>query len=166
MTRRADRLLALGLTLLTVALFSATQPALWNLPDSPPVAEPEAIAAFLDRVAAQEAAYRVGQTDDGTAIVQPPPGDVYLRAERFRFVPSLELRQGQTYRLHVASVDLVHGLTLPEQGITALLIPGHPVTVTLTPGPGKRLPVRCSEYCGLEHSRMEAWIKILPPEDK
>ncbi|CCQ74689.1 hypothetical protein [Magnetospira sp. QH-2] len=166
MTRRLDKSVATLMVVMTLALFGLSQPGLWSLPDSPPIPAMDAVAAFIDLRTAQEAAHKTGETDDGIAIVRPPAGDVYLQAERFRFLPKLELEQGQTYTLHVMSADVPHGLTLPDLGIAELLIPGVPVTVTVTPGDGNRLAIRCSEYCGLDHSRMESWIRILPPRGK
>ena len=53
------------------------------------------------------------ETDLETPVVAPPPGsDVYMIARLWNFWPILELQNGQTYRLHLSSMDYNHGCLL------------------------------------------------------
>jgi cytochrome c oxidase subunit 2 len=115
-------------------------------------------AAFEAQVDAMVARYRVGD-EDGLPVVRPPPGDVYLVAERWHFRPLLELEAGQSYRLHVASEDILHGVV--SAGQEALLAPGRAVVLTVTPTEPGKMAVVCSEYCGLEHNKMRNWVTVI-----
>ena len=101
--------------------------------------------------------YRVGE-EDGVPVVRPPAGDVYVVAERWRFRPMLELTVGETYRIHVASLDILHGVVIG--GREALVAPGKAAVLTLTAGAPGRMTMVCSEYCGLEHNKMRTWITV------
>lgn len=137
---RLDRLAAALFIAATLAL-AVAWPG-WRLADIPPAyaEEPAAFAARIDVFAG------------GKAVVRPGAGDVPLLARRFEFFPALELRVGQTYRLHVSSVDGVHSLVL--DGREMLLVPGEVRILEVTPERPGRLDLRCNEYCGLGHNRM------------
>ena len=94
----------------------------------------------------------------GGAVVRPPPGsDVPVVARRFEFWPTLELKAGETYRLHVAAIDTVH--TVVVQGRELSLVPGQVRVVTVTPSAGD-LPLQCGEYCGLGHNKMRMGVVV------
>ncbi|CAK0740568.1 Cytochrome oxidase subunit II copper A binding domain-containing protein [uncultured Gammaproteobacteria bacterium] len=113
---------------------------------------------FEAKVAAMVARYRVGE-DKGEPVVHPPPGDVYLVAERWRFRPQLELEAGQSYRLHISSPDILHGVVVA--GAEALVVPGRAAVLPLTPAKAGQIAMQCSEYCGLSHSKMLAWLTVV-----
>lgn len=155
----ADRRLS-WLFAAVAAVLLAAMPA-WRMSDQPASATyQQAPDAFEAKVEAMVAAHATGEADEEVPVVRPPPGDVYMLARRWQFYPVLELQAGETYRLHVASVDIVHGFHLG--GADLLLVPGQTSVVTVTPREGERPVIQCSEYCGLRHSRMTAWLRILP----
>lgn len=102
--------------------------------------------------------------EDGQPVLRPPPGDVYVTATRWSFAPALELVAGQSYRLHVASRDSLHGLVI--DGRETLLLPGTASVLTLTPAAPGRIALQCSEYCGLEHNKMRSWITVTAGEPR
>lgn len=156
---RTDRL---GAGLLAVA--SAAMLLVWSgwrLSDAPPADayahDPQAFQAAAESYAA---AHAVGERD-GMPLVRPPPGaDVPVLARRFQFWPALQLQAGQTYRLHVASVDAVHSVVV--QGHELALLPGQVRVVEITPQAGTPPALQCGEYCGLGHTRMRAGIEVVP----
>lgn len=151
-------LLAAGLALLV--LFAA-MPA-WRYGDAPEFPRYAISAeAFEAKVDAMIRDRTTGAEEDGVPVVHPPPGDVYLLARRWQFYPVLELEAGRSYRLHVASVDVLHGFHLGD--IDLLLVPGAAAVVPLTPDGSDRVVIQCSEFCGLRHNRMTAWVRIVPP---
>lgn len=140
----------------------AAMPA-WRMSDAPTSAIfGQAPEAFEAQVEAMVAAHATGEVDDDVPVVRPPPGDVYMLARRWQFYPVLELQAGETYRLHVASVDVVHGFHLGDSDL--LLVPGQTSVVPVTPRAGERPVIQCSEYCGLRHSRMISWLRIMPAD--
>lgn len=140
-----DRLAAAALTLLTIALL-ALLPA-WRMAEPKPayMMPPELFRARVQAFAHDK------------DVVEPMPGDVFLLAEPFRFWPELKLQPGQTYRLHIASVDGVHAVAI--NGTEILLAPGD-VWVAEINGPQD---LRCNEYCGLGHNKMRVSPASGPP---
>ena len=159
--RRWERLAVIGVGAVLVAAF-VTMPAWRGVPQAAFESEAMDATAFEAGYDAMVARYRVGETEDGLPVVRPPPGDVYIAAERWRFRPVLELQAGQSYRLHVASQDILHGVVIA--GHEALLVPGRAALLTLTPvGPGP-ISLVCSEYCGLEHNKMRSLMTVVEKE--
>jgi cytochrome c oxidase subunit 2 len=152
----------IGVAVVLVAAFLA-MPAWRGVPQAAFASEAVEATAFEASLDAMVARSRVGETDDGLPIVRPPPGDVYIAAERWHFRPALELQAGQSYRLHVASLDILHGMAI--DGHEALLVPGRAALLTVTPGGPGPLSLVCSEYCGLEHNKMRSSITILNNPD-
>ncbi len=153
-----ERKLLIGVGALLVLLFLA-QPAWRGLARAGEI-ETYAIAApeFDAKLEAQIARYKVGD-DEGVPVVRPPPGDVYVSAGRWRFRPVLELQPGQSYRLHVASEDILHGVVIG--GKEALLAPGRAAIMPVTTGEPGKFTMVCSEYCGLEHNKMRHWVTVI-----
>lgn len=132
----------------------------WRMSEGPPGLYAEDPEDFRARVARFANAHATDDEIEGLRVVAPPPGDVPVLAQRFRFDPALRLKVGQTYRLHVASVDTVHSMAI--EGTELFLIPGEVRVLTLTPGKPGRMRVQCNEYCGLGHNKMNGWIEVVP----
>ena len=142
-----------------LALLFAAQPAWRGLARASEI-ETYAIAAdaFQAKLDAQNTRYKVGD-DEGVPVVRPPPGDIYVAAGRWRFLPILELQAGQNYRFHVASEDILHGVVIG--GKEALLVPGQAAIMPVTTTEPGRFSMVCSEYCGLEHNKMRHWVTVI-----
>lgn len=146
-----------------IVLFAA-MPAWRGKPPPPVETYAMSAAAFEAKVDAQVKAHATGEmVADGIPVVRPPPGDVYVLARRWHFWPVVELRAGETYRLHVASVDILHGFHLDDR-VDLLLAPGEAHAFTVTASQWRPLVMQCSEYCGLEHNRMKATLRVIPPK--
>lgn len=119
-------------------------------------------AAFVQRTL--DYASQHGTTD---GAVEAMPGEpVPMVAQQFGFLPrELRLRTGETYVLDVVSKDVIHGFSL-QQGagsLNAVVVPGTPTRITLTPTqPGEYL-LLCNEYCGLGHQFMSGRIIVEGP---
>lgn len=100
--------------------------------------------------------YQVG-TDKGVPVVRPPAGgDAYLRASRWAWYPILELKKGETYRIHLSSIDIQHGFSLPQEvfSLNYQVLPGYIYVVTITPPETGEFPVVCNEYCGMASEKI------------
>ena len=92
---------------------------------------------------------------NGIPVVSPPAGgDAYLIARMWSWQPVLELEKGQTYRLHLSSLDLQHGFSLYPMNINYMVIPGQDYVITVTPTTSGEFSIVCNEYCGLGHHTM------------
>lgn len=99
--------------------------------------------------------------EDGLAPVVPaPPGDVYLIAKQFFWFPTLKLRAGETYRLHMSSVDFQHGFSLQPMNMNFQVVPGYDHVLTLTPLAPGEYPIVCNEFCGIGHQNMVGRIIV------
>lgn len=111
-------------------------------------------AAFLERTEKFVAANKTGDLN-GVPIVEPAPGtDIYLVARMWSWYPVLKLREGETYRLHMSSLDLQHGFSLQPLNINFQISPGYDHVITLTPTSSGEFTIVCNEFCGIGHDRM------------
>jgi cytochrome c oxidase subunit 2 len=79
----------------------------------------------------------------------------------------LEIPTNRTVRFDLYSVDVVHAFWIVPFEFKRDVIPGHPnhfqVTPTRTLSSGPNSIGRCTELCGLYHSRMLFRIRIVTP---
>ena len=99
--------------------------------------------------------------EDGIApIVPAPPGEVYLIAKQFQWFPILKLRAGETYRLHISSVDFLHGFSLLPMNMNFQVVPGYDHVLTIKPMAPGVYPIVCNEFCGVGHQNMVGKIIV------
>jgi cytochrome c oxidase subunit II len=95
-------------------------------------------------------------------VVRPPPGsDVYMEARVYMWWPMLELEKGQTYRLHLSSIDLQHGFSLQPVNINIQVHPGYEMVVSMTPNQTGQYGIVCNEFCGFGHHTMTGRIYVV-----
>ncbi|OFX13156.1 MAG: hypothetical protein A2516_03120 [Alphaproteobacteria bacterium RIFOXYD12_FULL_60_8] len=164
-----NRTVLFALFLLAAVIAYAHMPA-WQWMAEGGALHPETYAidptAFAEKAEAMIAAYATGREDNGVPVVHPPEGDVYVVAHQFGFRPVLELEAGKSYRLHVSSVDILHGLNFPLADADTLIVPGQAQVLPLTPAQLGRFALQCSENCGLDHNRMKGWVEVVEPSEQ
>jgi cytochrome c oxidase subunit 2 len=119
--------------------------------------KPMDYAARVERFVASN---KVGEVQ-GVPVVEPAPGgDAYLQAQMWRWYPVLKLREGQTYRLHISSMDLNHGFSLQPLNMNFQVMPGYDHVLTITPTSKGEFSIVCNEYCGIGHHLMTGRILV------
>ena len=119
---------------------------------------PAAFAAKVDKMTEE---YTVRQ-EGAFPVVRPPPGsDVYMMGRVYMWWPMLELVKGETYRLHLSSIDLQHGFSLQPVNINLQVHPGYESVVTMTPNQTGQFGIVCNEYCGFGHHTMTGRIYVV-----
>ena len=109
---------------------------------------------FLERTEQFVEANKVG-TKEGRPVAEPPPGgDAYLVARMYDWYPVLQLREGETYRLHVSSMDIQHGFSLQPMNMNFHVMPGYDHVLTVTPTKAGTYTIVCNEFCGIGHHAM------------
>ena len=104
--------------------------------------------------------YKVRE-EAGFPVVHPPPGsDVYMIARLWQWWPIIEFEKGQTYRLHLSSMDWQHGFSLQPVNINLQVHPNYDMVVTLTPTEAGEFGVVCNEFCGIGHHNMIGKIYV------
>jgi cytochrome c oxidase subunit 2 len=90
------------------------------------------------------------------------PRTFEIVASRYTFDPArIEVGQGDHVRLALRSADTTHGLEIKGYGVK-VVIPkgGEEVGVEfMAHRPGK-FRMKCSEYCGSGHRRMQGWFVV------
>jgi len=101
------------------------------------------------------------ETDQKIPVVNPPPGsDVYLIARLWSWWPLLELEAGKTYRIHLMSMDWLHGFSLQPENINIQVHPGYEHILTVTPTNAGTYSIICNEYCGINHHTMSSKLYV------
>jgi len=109
---------------------------------------------FKERAERFVADNKVGELD-GVPIVEPAPGgEAYLMSRMWSWYPILKLREGETYRIHMSSLDLNHGFSLQPLNMNFQVLPGYDHVITLTPTSKGKFTIVCNEFCGIGHHLM------------
>ena len=118
----------------------------------------EKVEAFAEKYTVREEA--------GIPVAKPEPGvDVYMLSRLWEWWPILELKKGQTYRLHLSSMDWQHGFSLQPVNINVQVHPGYDMVVTIKPDRAGEYGVVCNEFCGIGHHNMVGKIYVVEPGD-
>lgn len=117
--------------------------------------------AFYAKATAMVEQHQVRE-ENGFPVVRPPPGsDVYLVARLWNFWPIFEFEKGETYRLHISSMDWQHGFSLQPVNINLQIHPGYDMVVTVTPDRAGEYGVVCNEFCGIGHHTMVGKLYVV-----
>ena len=84
-----------------------------------------------------------------------------ITAKQFQFEPAtIEVNKGDKVMLIVTSIDVPHGISIPEYGINERLDPGKSVTIEFTADKEGTFTAFCSVFCGSGHSNMKGKIVV------
>jgi cytochrome c oxidase subunit 2 len=121
---------------------------------------------FSAKTEAMVEKYQVRE-ESGYPVVHPPPGeDIYMIARLWQWWPILELEMGQSYRLHLSSLDWMHGFSLQPVNINLQVHPDYEMVITITPTTSGEFGIVCNEYCGIGHHTMLGRMYVVDNEGK
>jgi cytochrome c oxidase subunit 2 len=81
------------------------------------------------------------------------------------FVSSeLVLPAGREVDLRLHAQDVIHGFAVPELRLKQNAVPGQYLHIHFTPTEPGTYAILCTQLCGLGHYRMNANLRVLPPE--
>jgi cytochrome c oxidase subunit 2 len=66
--------------------------------------------------------------------------------------------------LRLNAQDVIHGFSIPELRLKQNAVPGQTIHVHFTPTTPGTYAILCTQLCGLGHYRMNATLRILPPD--
>jgi heme/copper-type cytochrome/quinol oxidase subunit 2 len=94
--------------------------------------------------------------------VRPPPGNVYIVAEQFEFIPgTIRLTAGEHYSLVFLSPDVLHGVSLiQEKSLNSVVMPEMSSVMSIEPMRQGEILILCNEYCGEGHDLMKGKIIV------
>ena len=106
--------------------------------------------------------YKVPHSESGvvTSLGQMWNGDTPGNENQ---MPLLEIPTGETVRFNLTSTDVVHSFWIVPFEFKRDVIPDHPNHFQVTPTQTGTFIGRCTELCGLYHSRMLFRVKIVTP---
>jgi len=67
-------------------------------------------------------------------------------------------------KLNLTSLDVIHALYIPAFRVKEDVVPGRDKFMWFVPQKEGTFELFCAEYCGLQHSYMYNWVKVLPEE--
>ena len=73
------------------------------------------------------------------------------------FVP-----QDKPVKLNLTSLDVIHAVYIPAFRVKEDVVPGREKFMWFIPQKEGTFELFCAEYCGLQHSYMFNWVKVLP----
>jgi cytochrome c oxidase subunit II len=152
----------LGIALLWCLILFAMMP-LWHLKggQNPSFETYRTTAAtYQAKVDALVAKAKVGEEKGIPVIAPDPKEDVYMLGRLWQWSPVLKLKKGQAYRLHLSSMDLVHGFSLFPLNLNFMVLPGYDYVLTITPTTSGEFYVVCNEFCGIGHHTMVGKIIV------
>ena len=119
--------------------------------------------AYAEKVEAAAALHTVREDEtSGYPVVHPPPGsDVYMLGRLWEWWPILELEKGKEYRLHLSSLDWLHGFSLQPANINLQIHPNYEMVLTIQPDQAGEYGVVCNEFCGIGHHQMVGKIIVV-----
>lgn len=104
------------------------------------------------------------QTINENSQSQTNSGDIKefsIIAKNWEFQPeTITVNEGDTVRLSVESVDVTHGISIPEFGINENLEPGKTTTIEFIADKKGNFPFFCSVYCGSGHGNMRGSLIV------
>lgn len=84
-----------------------------------------------------------------------------ITARQFQFEPStIEVNEGDTVKLTVTSIDVVHGFSIPAFNVNMTLRPNQTSTAEFVANKKGAFTFSCSVVCGADHSTMQGTLIV------
>jgi cytochrome c oxidase subunit II len=79
--------------------------------------------------------------------------------------PELVLPVNRPIEFKIQTKDVIHSFWVPQFRLKSDAVPGLTTTIRLTPNKTGRYEVVCAELCGLGHSTMRQFVRVLPASE-
>lgn len=78
-------------------------------------------------------------------------------------IHGIQIKQGETYQLHVGSVDVLHGFQLIGSNfiIAIQIVPGYVYVIDFIPNETGLFRIICNEFCGAAHHQMAGFMEVV-----
>jgi len=110
------------------------------------------------------------------ALARTPPADartVYVVAKQWmwkvehpggqREINALHVPVGVPIRLTLTSEDVIHSFYVPAFRVKQDVLPGRYTQLWFKATQLGTFPLMCTQYCGMDHARMEGGVVVMPP---
>ena len=85
--------------------------------------------------------------------------------ENGRKTDTLFLPKDKPIKLNLKALDVIHSVYIPAFRVKEDVVPGNNKFMWFVPQKEGIFELFCTEYCGLQHSYMYNWVKVMPEED-
>lgn len=109
-------------------------------------------------------------TPEPTATSSPPPPkpvakpvvkEFTIVAKQYTFEPNtITVNKGDRVKLYVKSVDVTHGISIPDFGVSEIIRIEAPKTIEFVASKAGTYGMFCSEYCGAGHPNMKGFLVV------
>lgn len=100
-------------------------------------------------------------TSKTTTLPSQQVREINVTAKQFEFTPNpIKVKLGEFVRLNMTSLDVTHGLSIPDYGINEIINPGEVTSVEFQAVQKGTFPFSCSVQCGLGHSGMRGALIV------
>lgn len=104
--------------------------------------------------------------DNGIPVVRPQPNsEVFVMAEMWRWSPVMILKLDQSYKFHISSKDVMHGLSIQPVNMNFQVFPGYDYVLEFKPTEVGEYKIVCNEFCGIGHHSMIGKIVVIEKEE-
>jgi len=87
--------------------------------------------------------------------------EIEVTAKQWEFIPAtITVSQGDKVRLKITSIDVAHGLALPDFDVSAYLAPGKTTTVEFEADKKGTFSFFCNVICGRGHNQMRGVLIV------
>lgn len=77
----------------------------------------------------------------------------------------LVLAKDRPVKFDITAADVIHSFFVPAFRLKSDAVPGITTTFRVTPNKEGTYPIVCAELCGIGHSTMRQFVKIVPQEE-
>ncbi|MGQ8337641.1 cytochrome c oxidase subunit II [Sunxiuqinia sp. A32] len=78
---------------------------------------------------------------------------------------TLFIPKDKPIKLNLKALDVIHSVYIPAFRVKEDVVPGREKFMWFIPQKEGIYELFCTEYCGLQHSYMYNWVKVMPEED-
>jgi len=84
-----------------------------------------------------------------------------MTAKQWEFIPdTITVNKGDKVRIVIDTIDVAHGIGIPDFNVAAILEPGKITTVEFIANKTGTFPFICSVYCGTGHGGMRGTVVV------
>lgn len=99
--------------------------------------------------------------EDTPSPSQPETSVIEVTAKKWEFIPStITVKQGQRVRLNIQSIDVTHGLAIPDFDISLRLEPGTSASTEFIADKKGTFSFFCNVLCGEGHKDMRGTLIV------
>ena len=96
-----------------------------------------------------------------TIGASPDPQVIHLTVHRFAYnKTAITVKKGTPVVIEIASLDVLHGFSLPDFGVRADVEPGKVARVTFTPDKAGDFTYLCDIFCGSGHENVHGILTV------